>query len=398
MCQLILGKTKDRRVFAPCIINLMLEDTGFRNRDGAGLWSSTAGLVKTKEAFNTVSWRNFFNKNSSNTVIGHVRAGTLSKTGKKEITEENSHPYVIDGCVFAHNGTLTTKEDYTPKAQVPLESTDSLNFFSEVSYYRKKENLSVIDAIKRTMEFYTGKFAFLVYDGVDYYAIRGRTATLHKATITADDKPIAVFVNTEESDLKNSMPLMVHLYALIYDSPVNFKIEALEKESIYRLEDLTLTKIDEIKENDAPTKTIVVADTYDDDYWGRGYGYSGRTYSTAVKHYVLHYFNIEIRRALDTLLKLKISPELFDKWSVACLGIPATCLEEKQLLSLVEFIDDFNTKCTTGDSIVADYKSNSKKIHELITKIRKAGIKEAVYWPFELNTVEDLEMALEGVE
>jgi len=375
----------------------MLKDTGYKNKDGSGLYSESVGVIKTEKAFNTISWRNFFSVNKSKTIIGHVRAATASRSGKREISVDNSHPYEIDGVILAHNGSVATKVGYVPRGVVDLESTDSLNFFRDVMYTKTTEGIPVIDAIVKTMNNYTGKFALLVFDGADYYALRGKTATLFKSTIYAGEAPVAVFVNTDETDLKDSMTLAVHLYALIYDTAVDFKLEALEKETIYKLNGLDLCKVGEIKENDPPVtqRTIVPYnnDDYNDDYYYR----NGRYITPTTGRYSpLYFFPITLRQSLDSLIKMKISPDVFDKWALATVGISATCLSEEQILSIVAFIEKYQEWCTNRNEIVADYYKNNNRIHALITKIKKANMKEEVQWPFELNTQEDLEDILKG--
>lgn len=407
MCQLTLVKLKDKELIAPYLINQLLHNTETRNKDGAGIWSASAGLIKTDANFSEVHWSNFFSKNTSELVLAHVRAATLSKSGKREVSYDNSHPYLLNGLVFAHNGSLEIKDKYKPISVVKETDTDSLMFLKELLVYKHKEKLNFVDALKKTMENFTGKFAFLANENNITYVARGRTATLHRARILIDKDPVALVVNTDDADLKKALPLLIQLLASKYNHTCTVDIEAVPPETISVEENFDLKKIDTIKENYSTTAITPVTSTYnrshygynrslyDDDYYN-DYQYQPADRSNEQSTKI---FPIILQKALKPLLESNIDPKTFDNWSIACLGKPATTLNKIEIIMLCCFIQDFLKKVSDKDPLVADYVNNSEKATELIRKLAKRNSSTSkVHWPYELNSVVYLESKLvEGI-
>src|SRR5690606_33152885 len=100
-----------------------------RHVDGIGVHKHIGPpeyLFSVDNAFNE---RGIYNGTAGKVFIGHNRAATKGK-----VTNENAHPFLHDGVVGAHNGTLTSVST--------LVDGDKFDVDSEAIFY----NLSMFDA------------------------------------------------------------------------------------------------------------------------------------------------------------------------------------------------------------------------------------------------------------
>jgi predicted glutamine amidotransferase len=218
------------------------------NRHGWGMYTTSIGITKSAEVvWNMVGFGKLLKDSIDKTpVIFHTRAASKGS----EIKQEFNHPFETEHIVLCHNGTLVPKvalAGYEGKM-------DTQVFLGELEKeYANSGLISLSYSLTKTMENFTGKFAFLVYDKVheNYYAVRGKTAELSLTYLLNKEMlPTGYVINTSKYDLDTEMNLVSEMYGLAGNkTPVFSKIEELETESIYLLEDKLPKKIAEIKQN-----------------------------------------------------------------------------------------------------------------------------------------------------
>lgn len=261
MCQLTLLRAKNLTLLRALLANQLLVNTKTTHRDGVGiayyddkderyfLRSRTAPILNASfydESILPIDSAKY-------PVLAHVRKAS---TKKETQLEQHVHPFYDEetNLTLAHNGTLEFL-DTARQADVDNEFPDMIDsqIFFKLFSERFKKDEDVVKSLKDTMELFSGKFAFLIRHGLDFYAVRGKTAELHVAKIYKKSgdtlKQIAMLVNTELLPLKESLG---YTLVALRGSSEGFKytIEELEKESIYKLEsNYDLVKVDEITQN-----------------------------------------------------------------------------------------------------------------------------------------------------
>ncbi len=254
MCQLIFvnaGATDLNRMLS---FQLSKFDSEFTNRDGFGIFTKGGIWKSVTEPAKIPNVGIILREKIKNPgpVLLHVRAASKGIA----VEEKNVHPFESKDFVLAHNGTLFDKDEVTTWDETKDESrpSDSLMFLNELqNQYTKKKG--VVEALKEAMALFKGKFAFLIFCKKDntYYAVRGRTADLHIAYISAvtpegELSPLGYVINTLETTLEKALSEVCHLYELGTGRTLFYEIKELEKETIYQCNDTDVVEIGKITE------------------------------------------------------------------------------------------------------------------------------------------------------
>lgn len=283
MCQISVCNLGDENLNKKLFLLMGTEGSGIHN-DGWGLgsfngdaWKCSLPMQYTSDAGHILSKI----KSGKQIFLGHIRQASA----KVPVLAKNAHPFKKDGIVFAHNGTLTPKDESKFVLEETIEEkdsktgeiktvtvkrSDSLVFFEEFLKHYKGED-TFVDALKETMELFWGKFAFVFIINKTYYIVRGKTADLHisyiKEEAKQDAKIIGWAVNTSKDILDKSLILLSNLEELDGRNPVNFTFPAILKaETIYKASKTGLVELGEIKEND---KWVSTKSYYPADSWGK---------------------------------------------------------------------------------------------------------------------------------
>jgi predicted glutamine amidotransferase len=261
MCQLIFVNTGSTTLNKLAITTQLITDAKDSHKDGWGFYTPTGGLRKTQLAASLTTNVGLIideNIKTNEPIIGHVRNASTN-FGYKSISPENSHPFQTSKLVLAHNGTLEFKDEKLMKDVKYLDMIDSEIFLTRLSEIYIPESMELKDALKSAMEEFNGKFAFLIYDKIkkDHYIVRGLTSTLFRYDlINGDTKEYQGFIiNTEEKSLMDGFFLFNNYAQLfgsrfVYDSKT---VKPLDIESIYKLEENEIRKLDSITE----TKKVI---------------------------------------------------------------------------------------------------------------------------------------------
>lgn len=211
-------------------------------------------------------------------VISHVR---LASIGSK-VSNDNSHPFETENFVLAHNGTLTVKkdsEDDVNKIKKKHEKDEAID--SEVfaicleDGYIKEKNFVAL--LKKTMNMFCGKFAFIIYCKPEnvYYIIRGKTAELHCVNFYSGNKAVGFVVNTEKVSLDRTAQLFECSLQSVGVEISNSEIVELDKETIYKYSAYKAHKVGEIKENE---KEVTPFFSHDRSYTTKRNSFGNSTY------------------------------------------------------------------------------------------------------------------------
>lgn len=175
---------------------------------------------------------------NKNPVILHVRKASFSVANL--LGAEYNHPFRKENIILAHNGTLEHLSE-----KLPENTIDTQFFFQKML---EKEG-TAIEKLTETMKEFTGKFAFLMRSNEGDYIIRGKTAGLHKIDVFRNDTKIGFIVNTEPQSLKNSKVIISKLLIPFIPNISFGDMEALEIETIYKVDGTELIKTGKIEEN-----------------------------------------------------------------------------------------------------------------------------------------------------
>lgn len=274
MCQLMFVNSHRVGLNKLISMQLPLEDSRSLNGDGWGIFSKEKGIFKT--ALNPWATIGFGHRVgefvADSPVILHVRSASRGT----EVKVEFNHPFSTDSLVLAHNGTLDSKE----KLVGYDDKLDSEVFLLELDKeFVKGKKKDLVTALKTTMERFTGKFAFLIYDitADKYYAVRGKTADLHIAYLLDYKKEkVGYIINTAKDDLINAVDTALEIAMMLGEkTPVLAVPEELPTESIFLLGNSDVEKVGEIKQGEVVYTSV----PYRSSYWpakrGTGYGYQG---------------------------------------------------------------------------------------------------------------------------
>jgi len=235
------------------LITQLITNSFLDNKDGFGFFSQNTGIFKLEKNLREIEIgpivRNFIKDDLP--ILAHIRSASLTD-GKKEVKQEFNHPFESKHFIFAHNGTLEFKDKFLQEKN--KENLDSLNFLNRMEEIlsTKKRNFPIEELLVETMKEFTGKFAFLIFDKRDkkYYAARGKLAKLALALFSWEELPIGYIINTSQLDLDKNLDYFEVVTSLYGEGKYDFiKFSELKEESIFRLDDLEVVNIGEIKEN-----------------------------------------------------------------------------------------------------------------------------------------------------
>jgi hypothetical protein len=399
MCQLTLSNLNDPKLnkyYMYC--QLMVNST--TNKDGYGIYTS-GKMFKSSKAFeqdeNRIeNTKTLFTKYPA---IGHVRIAT-SYNGKRIIDDKSSHPFETEKIILSHNGTLEIK-DVTELTKYPDVTVDSQLFTIKLT--EMYVDCTFYEALKKTMDLFTGRFAFLIYDKVEhkYYVVRGN-ASLHISFIKINGTNCGFVVNTEVGALNSGLRNFVNLVTLISNNKVEFTTPVeLDKETVFEVNSDTLVGIGELKEN---AKVYVYDNTKfknaayydDDDYWGRNWRRGGAWDKEEEKHKEL------FEKLADICIKYSLSIVELDSLSFYIFGMGLaylTSIEAKQLLDLFDkCLNGFFTKkkqeiwkeLLLGTTCIALYNDYNLQLPYFINGEDKLKLAlKALYKEIEVEKVEE---------
>jgi predicted glutamine amidotransferase len=256
MCELTFINTTNKEFNKLFLLNSLVTNSG-HHTDGAGFFIPKEGVMKTH-----ITGRYITNLGklindyitTSEPIIGHVRLASTIAGKTKTVTDDQAHPFESENYIFAHNGTLTlkdSKDQYSPKWDKMIDS--------QVFLEKLEENHSedFVESINKTMNLFTGKFAFLIYEKQtrNFYIIRGKTAKLHQSFIKLDGKDIGYVINTEMGDLFITLNLVRNSYALNGRLMEFSEIKELPIEKIFLAEKDNIKEVGDIKENEKESFT-----------------------------------------------------------------------------------------------------------------------------------------------
>lgn len=330
MCQLTMINLP-YRVAKLALFNQLLINTISTHQDGFGYYQKDNSIYKWKEKpadvhdlddviINTIT--------NNNPIIAHVRLAT----SKLSVAIENSHPFETDKLVLAHNGTLTPKNKEEMKAKYK-EEIDSEIFLKELDEVYKGKD--IVKALNKTMDKFTGPFAFLIYSKLEdkYFVVRGTTKSIYISYVYYNKIRVGFIINTDKLDLiKNLSRIYVESKFLTditvtYDAP-----ELVPLESVCVIKNNKLKQIGAIKENDPIVAVVsnvasnVSSYTYNRD---KTKEYSGYTYSTQLS---------QSRLLCEPITKfitaMELTLEELDLITYKLLGIPLLSLQVADITTL----------------------------------------------------------------
>lgn len=256
MCELIFVSLKNRSLNQKALYSLLYMDS-HDNPHGTGWFQESKGIQKTDlPGFNILNLGSMLSQSVVGTspVMAHVR---LASKGVK-VEQKNVHPFEGEHFVLAHNGTLWEKNEKVVQVYgVDSRDSDSLRFLTELEKNYDAEK-SMVEMVDKTMENFSGKFAFLIFNKVTkkYYAFRGKTADLHYVYVkdSATGETLGYIVNTQKKDLELSENLFTNIVQVSSATRIEFgKIEEFPVETAWELTEKEPVKIGEVKQREAVT-------------------------------------------------------------------------------------------------------------------------------------------------
>ena len=181
MCQLTYINCDDTQLQKTILYLLLYNNSSLNNKDGFGFFiQGTNTIIRSPNDFTNSNIRSSLHSiTTKNPIMAHVRSA-FSGIGGKQLGIEFNHPFDGNFFILEHNGVLQYKDT---EREVPKDKIDSQIFLQELDKAYEMDT-DVIRALQTTMELFTGKFAFIIFNKSSnkYYAVRGKTADLHSQT------------------------------------------------------------------------------------------------------------------------------------------------------------------------------------------------------------------------
>lgn len=251
MCQLSLVASNDPIINRTILYGLLVSNS-ISNKDGTGWYNPTNKTIfKVKEEAGLIRGRLSASlaPEKSEVLLGHVRNASFTLGKGRIVSDDKAHPFQSANFILFHNGGIERKVCTYHKEEADMIDTEIFLNELEKDYEKEKD---FVKCINITMSKFQGKFAFMIAHGDDIYVIRGKTADLYHADIVLGGELIGEIVNTSDTTADKALADITYYYTL-WGANLEFsKFALLEKESIYKLEGLRLTRIADIKENDKP--------------------------------------------------------------------------------------------------------------------------------------------------
>lgn len=267
MCQLIYVNLHQLNLNRLAAFNLSYY-ASVDNKDGYGIY--TAGRIYKTEIppikmgnLGTIIRDNI---KSESPVMLHCRLASRGIAVKTE----NIHPFESKDLILMHNGTLYGLKEHPSDTREESRESDSKEFLVSLQEeYGKEKNF--VKALQTTMKERKGKFAFLIYNKIEkqFYAIRGRTADLHIAYVkfAGEERWRGYVILTKKLDLEVSLFNMSNMSQMLGGGELEYKIEELKQETIFKCEEFGVVECGSIPETSAYVTTNSSSrwDNYDDD-------------------------------------------------------------------------------------------------------------------------------------
>lgn len=391
MCELIVCNANNREM-NKLLMTLLIYTDGKINKDGFGIYQHSLAKTNVSGSFcsnlGTVVSNNIKDKSL---VIGHTRLASLVNR-TQGITVENAHPFETNNLVLAHNGTLVMNEDKVKTTEYK-DKIDSEVFTLEAE---KNYNGDLVDCIRKTMEDFSGKFAFLAHDKntKEFYAIRGASAKLHISYLTikvpdkegvedTKDQIIGYVINTDDDDLNHCLLLFSNIWQLTHNERISYtKPELLKIDTAFKLGKYAIEEVGKVEEK----IKVVAVQTYnatrfsysrdasedDEDTWC-----SWRTGGVVGKDIE------EFSSFLNTFItNNKLSIEELDELLTNGFGIPLLSMERADFPAVKSYINRLTAR-------------NSKKAKKLWGELcalapSKSSLYEKLQFPYFVNNKIDL--------
>lgn len=386
MCQLCFINLNSRVYNTTFLLHQMQINASVGHEDGCGYYSKTSGLWKTDLAAHIITNLGRIIRNSisdGSPIMSHVRKATFTNNVKTK-SSEKSHPFEGEKLVLAHNGHLDLKDTEKPDKEKVKDMIDTEIFL----YYLEMEydGTNFVSALQKTMEKFTGKFAFIIFDKINekWYIVRGESALLHYIQYMG-----GIIVNTERMSLINGMRNFVNDLQLLSAKNINvedFKIENIKevaKETIFEVVGKELVKVGEVKEN---KKVYAAASTWNEDrnwYNGWGTNNNNRNFATATGG--------SVQEKIESFLSdFEISVFYLDNIIYCLLGAGLLECTANDLNCLVNDVIPF-IRSRTKKHIIKEWrrlKNDNAKLSDI-----ELNLKTGLNFPYMFNTVSEIRTA-----
>ena len=391
MCQLTFINTNNEEFNKRFLVTQCLMNTVNTHRDGWGFFVEEFGIFKTRlHPWETSNLGSIIGEKikTANPILAHVRLASLINN-KREIIDENSHPFETKDFIVAHNGRfdgeVISKEEYKDKIDseifaITLQKT-----------YDKFPKMKAHKLIKETYDtHFSGKFALLIYfkPTKRFYVAVGRTADLHKIDIfegenAKKNKKIGFIINTDKADLQKSFKFTSKMFQI--EGKFNFfisEVEELKDNTVYIVNTTYLREVGSIVETIKTTTTA-----YDSDYYKNQHhhetrrGFPPNTHTPATTAFV--------KSEVDFLIKLHddfgLSAAEIDTLFLEITGFSPISAEKEQFKLFEELTQPF----------LLYYSKNKKDIWTKLTDNVVNPIEAyngfELQFPYFLNEIKTLE-------
>jgi len=266
MCQLTYANFHDTTLNGLVCYLLALIGSEKHN-DGCGFVCSDDSVWKSAMAAKNISnLGEIINTNISDNrpVPFHIRRATFGI----EISKENSHPFTGKYYTLMHNGTLVPANGEETKNK--KRDSDSYQFL-KVLDETKNDNpkMKFNDIFNKTMEGFSGKFAFIIREtktGHDF-VIRGKTAELWISHLKIDGQRVGYVINTSKETMRDAFGIFVNIAGILTGKRHEFtEPTLLKQETIYVAKDDDVKEIGETKEKTPVKVESPTAITYFDNH------------------------------------------------------------------------------------------------------------------------------------
>lgn len=260
MCQLTLSNIPGyNRIFLMNQIYINTSEVA-KNRDGWGIFSKNSGVFRCEKQPHLITdVGKYINKlDEEFPCMLHVRHATFTNS-VKYLSIENTHPFITEDFIVAHNGALEFKDSKIDISKLYPNCIDSKIFTLRLQ--ENYINRSVAEAIKITLNEFYGKFAFIIYSRKEslFYIVKGTTATLYTYNVfDLDKKYLGYVVNTNKDDLFKGILYTSNFIQVNGGRPLIVDLKLIEELTVNSIFTATeaINKIDTVEESFKPRPPI----------------------------------------------------------------------------------------------------------------------------------------------
>ena len=159
MCGIIGIYKQDEldRVDKDLFIKLMIENS--KRGDSAFGILSENGIIKQIKSFNRNIIKNIIYNLDTKFLLGHIRAPTEGTDNNIE----NTHPFVTEDFILAHNGIIYNWKELNQKYTLNCDMDSKIIIKLIQQFFNEGNNVNVQSAIKSACELLEGSFACWLY-------------------------------------------------------------------------------------------------------------------------------------------------------------------------------------------------------------------------------------------